>query len=115
MTSIDEDIRILMVWRNEVIDPTVNGVLDIMRACTKAKTVKWFIYTSTTGTITIGPEPLPLEDDESFWTDVDYCKAQKMTAWVNIFPISYHIFSKFYLIWTCDYNLNNIFHCKSIS
>ncbi|XP_034675143.1 dihydroflavonol 4-reductase-like [Vitis riparia] len=68
--------------QNEVIDPTVNGVLDIMRACTKAKTVKRFIYTSTTGTITVGPEPLPLEYDESFWTDVDYCKAQKMTAWM---------------------------------
>ena len=92
--SWNEDIRILMVWQNEVIDPTVNGVLDIMRACTKAKTVKRFIYTSTTGTITVGPEPLPLEYDESFWTDVDYCKAQKMTAWVSIFSISYHIFFK---------------------
>uniref|UniRef100_F6H062 NAD-dependent epimerase/dehydratase domain-containing protein n=1 Tax=Vitis vinifera TaxID=29760 RepID=F6H062_VITVI len=67
---------------NEMIKPTVNGMLDIMRACTKAKSVKRLIYTSTTGTISTGPQPPPLEFDESFWTDIDYCKAQKMTAWM---------------------------------
>ena len=66
-----------------MIKPTVNGMLDIMRACTKAKSVKRLIYTSTTGTISTGPQPPPLEFDESFWTDIDYCKAQKMTAWVR--------------------------------
>ncbi|KAJ9674757.1 hypothetical protein PVL29_023970 [Vitis rotundifolia] len=67
---------------NEMIKPTVNGMLDIMRACTEAKSVKRLIYTSTTGTISTGPQPPPLEFDESFWTDIDYCKAQKMTAWM---------------------------------
>nr|ATD87110.1 dihydroflavonol-4-reductase [Euphorbia pulcherrima] len=66
---------------NEIIKPTVNGVLDIMRSCCKAKTVKRLIYTSTTGTVVIQRQPQP-EYDQSFWTDVDFCKAQKMIGWM---------------------------------
>ncbi|PSR99661.1 Dihydroflavonol 4-reductase [Actinidia chinensis var. chinensis] len=66
---------------SEVIKPTVNGALNIMRSCSKAKTVKRVIYTSTTGTIVIQQHPQS-EYDESFWTDVDFCKAQKMTGWM---------------------------------
>ena len=69
--------------QSEVIKPTVNGALNIMRSCSKAKTVKRVIYTSTTGTIVIQQHPQS-EYDESFWTDVDFCKAQKMTGWVSI-------------------------------
>ncbi|KAA8537596.1 hypothetical protein F0562_027204 [Nyssa sinensis] len=42
---------------NEVIKPTVNGVLNIMRSCSKAKTVKRLIFTSTTGTIAVQRQP----------------------------------------------------------
>ncbi|XP_058217225.1 dihydroflavonol 4-reductase-like [Rhododendron vialii] len=67
--------------QNEVIKPTVNGVLNIMRSCCKAKTVKRLIYTSTTGTVAVQRHPQP-EFNESFWTDIDFCKDQKMTAWM---------------------------------
>lgn len=67
--------------QNKVIKPTVNGVLNIMRSCCKAKTVKRLIYTSTTGTVAVQRHPQP-EFNESFWTDIDFCKEQKMTAWV---------------------------------
>lgn len=66
---------------NEVIKPTVNGVLNIMRSCCKAKSVKRLIYTSTTGTVAVQRHPQP-EFNESFWTDIDFCKDQKMTAWM---------------------------------
>ncbi|KAH7849520.1 hypothetical protein Vadar_019036 [Vaccinium darrowii] len=66
---------------NEVIKPTVNGVLNIMRSCCKAKTVKRLVYTSTTGTVAVQEHPQP-EYNESFWTDIDFCKTQKMTAWM---------------------------------
>ncbi|KAM7518224.1 hypothetical protein LguiB_017186 [Lonicera macranthoides] len=42
---------------NEVIKTTVNGVLNIMRSCVKAKTVKRLVYTSTTGTIVVQRQP----------------------------------------------------------
>ncbi|OAY50698.1 bifunctional dihydroflavonol 4-reductase/flavanone 4-reductase [Manihot esculenta] len=65
----------------ETIKPTVNGVLNIMRSCLKAKTIRRFIYTSTTGAVTVGPPPPPPEYDESFWTDIDFCYAEKMPGW----------------------------------
>ncbi|KAJ9186556.1 hypothetical protein P3X46_002113 [Hevea brasiliensis] len=65
----------------DIIKPTVNGVLNIMRSCLKAKTIRRFIYTSTTGTVTVQPPPPPPEYDESFWTDVDFCYAEKMPGW----------------------------------
>ncbi|CAN1835579.1 Dihydroflavonol 4-reductase [Linum perenne] len=38
---------------NEVIKPTVEGVLDIMRASVKSKTVKRIVFTSSAGTVDI--------------------------------------------------------------
>ncbi|XP_028099565.1 dihydroflavonol 4-reductase-like [Camellia sinensis] len=66
---------------NELIKPTVNGVLNIMRSCSKAKTVKRLICTSTTGAVTVQPPPEPDQYDESFWTDVDFCKEKKIPGW----------------------------------
>ncbi|KAF2324604.1 hypothetical protein GH714_015558 [Hevea brasiliensis] len=59
----------------------VDGVLNIMRSCLKAKTIRRFIYTSTAGTVAIQPPPPLPEYDESFWTDVDFCYAEKMPGW----------------------------------
>ncbi|MED6107182.1 hypothetical protein PIB30_011752 [Stylosanthes scabra] len=68
---------------NEVIKPTVNGVLDIMKACLKAKTVRRLIFTSSAGTIDVSEFKKDLYD-ETCWTDVDFCRKVKMTGWVSI-------------------------------
>lgn len=39
--------------QNEVIKPTVNGVLGIMKACDKAKTVRRIVFTSSAGTVNV--------------------------------------------------------------
>ncbi|GFZ10343.1 dihydroflavonol 4-reductase [Actinidia rufa] len=67
--------------RMSLFKPTVDGVLNVMRSCCKAKTVKRIIYTSTTGTIGIQQQP-PTHYDESVWTDVDFCRTTKMFAWM---------------------------------
>ncbi|XP_028800887.1 bifunctional dihydroflavonol 4-reductase/flavanone 4-reductase-like, partial [Neltuma alba] len=36
---------------NEMIKPTINGLLDIMKACVKARTVRRLVYTSSAGTL----------------------------------------------------------------
>ncbi|XP_037497601.1 dihydroflavonol 4-reductase-like [Jatropha curcas] len=66
---------------NGIIKPTINGVLNIMRSCVKGKTVRRFIYTSSTSTITIQSESPLKQYDESCWTDADFCYAQKMPIW----------------------------------
>ncbi|KAK9284769.1 hypothetical protein L1049_023946 [Liquidambar formosana] len=66
---------------NEVIKPTINGVLSIIKSCTKAKTVRRLIFTSSAGTVNVGGQQL-LEYDESCWSDVDMIREKKMTGWM---------------------------------
>lgn len=66
------------------IQAAVNGTLDIMRACTKGKSVRRVIYTSS---ITAAS---PLKDkgefrdfvDESCWTNVDLIRHEKPLFWM---------------------------------
>jgi len=68
-----------------MIKPTIKGVLDIMKACLKAKTVRRFIFTSSAGTLNVTEDQKPLWD-ESCWSDVEFCRRVKMTGWVrNLF------------------------------
>uniref|UniRef100_A0A161ZW07 Dihydroflavonol 4-reductase n=1 Tax=Daucus carota subsp. sativus TaxID=79200 RepID=A0A161ZW07_DAUCS len=64
-----------------IIKPTVQGVLDIIKACAKAKTVKKLIYTSSAGTVNVREHQLPVYD-ESNWSDMDFIYSTKMTAWM---------------------------------
>nr|WBK70600.1 dihydroflavonol 4-reductase [Rubus chingii] len=66
---------------NEVIKPTINGVLDIMKACLKAKTVRRLVFTSSAGTVNV-EEHQKLAYDESNWSDVEFCRKVKMTGWM---------------------------------
>ncbi|CAI0436095.1 unnamed protein product [Linum tenue] len=45
---------------NEVIKPTVDGVLDIMKACAKARTVRRIVFTSSAGTVDAEEHPKPM-------------------------------------------------------
>ncbi|EOY14811.1 Dihydroflavonol-4-reductase [Theobroma cacao] len=66
---------------NEVIKPTINGVLDIMKACVKAKTVKKLVFTSSAGTVNVEERQKPVYD-ESNWSDLEFVYAKKMTGWM---------------------------------
>ncbi|KAK1397192.1 Dihydroflavonol 4-reductase [Heracleum sosnowskyi] len=59
----------------------LNGLLNVMRSCSKTKTLKRFIYTSTTGTIIMQPQPPLHEYTENLWSDVDFCYDSKMHGW----------------------------------
>ncbi|PIA52725.1 hypothetical protein AQUCO_01000532v1 [Aquilegia coerulea] len=66
---------------NEVIKPTIEGMLNIMRSCLKAKTVRRLVFTSSAGTVN-GEEHQQPEYDENCWTDIDFCRTKKMTGWM---------------------------------
>ncbi|KAF9683060.1 hypothetical protein SADUNF_Sadunf05G0172800 [Salix dunnii] len=66
---------------NEVIKPTVNGVLDIMKACAKAKTVRRIVFTSSAGTVDVEEHKKPVYD-ESCWSDLEFVQSVKMTGWM---------------------------------
>ncbi|TXG52196.1 hypothetical protein EZV62_021365 [Acer yangbiense] len=66
---------------NEVIKPTINGVLDIMKACKKAKTVRRLVFTSSAGTVDVEEHKKPVYDENS-WSDLDFVQSVKMTGWM---------------------------------
>ncbi|KAL4577646.1 hypothetical protein LXL04_013757 [Taraxacum kok-saghyz] len=66
---------------NEIIKPTIEGVLSIIRSCVKAKTVKKLIFTSSAGTVNVHESQLPVYD-ESHWSDLEFIYSKKMTAWM---------------------------------
>ncbi|CAN1283898.1 Bifunctional dihydroflavonol 4-reductase/flavanone 4-reductase [Linum perenne] len=66
---------------NEVIKPTVEGILDIMRASAKAKTVKRVVFTSSAGTVDVEEHHKPVYD-ENDWSDLDFVRRVKMTGWM---------------------------------
>nr|ACU28803.1 dihydroflavonol reductase [Rhizophora mangle] len=66
---------------NEVIKPTINGVLDIMKACAKAGTVRRIVFTSSAGTVDV-EEHKKTFYDESCWSDLDFVQSKKMTGWM---------------------------------
>lgn len=83
----------LYISQNEIIKPTIEGVLSIVRSCAKAKTVKKLVFTSSAGTVNAQESQLPVYD-ESHWSDLDFIYSKKMTAWVGyFFFVSLHFFS----------------------
>nr|AVI16676.1 dihydroflavonol-4-reductase [Ribes rubrum] len=66
---------------NEVIKPTIEGMLSIMKSCAKAKTVRRIVFTSSAGTIDVSEHQKPVYD-ETCWSDVEFCRAKKMTGWM---------------------------------
>jgi bifunctional dihydroflavonol 4-reductase/flavanone 4-reductase len=68
--------------QNEVIKPTVEGMISILRACKEAGTVRRIVFTSSAGTVNVEELRKPVYDEDS-WTDVDFCRRVKMTGWVR--------------------------------
>ncbi|XP_057423401.1 dihydroflavonol 4-reductase-like [Lotus japonicus] len=66
---------------NEVIKPAINGVLDIMKACLKAKTVRRLVFTSSAGILSVSERHKHMLD-ETCWGDLEFCKKVKMTGWM---------------------------------
>ncbi|XP_030950552.1 dihydroflavonol 4-reductase-like [Quercus lobata] len=66
---------------NEVIKPTINGMLSIMKACVNAKTVRKLAFTSSAAAVRFGEHEKPVYD-ENCWTDVEFCRNKKMTGWM---------------------------------
>ncbi|OAY39972.1 hypothetical protein MANES_10G138900v8 [Manihot esculenta] len=64
----------------ELIDPAVKGTLNVLKACTKVKSVKRVIITSSMATIPYNGKPLHLDVvvDETWFSDPAVCKELKL-------------------------------------
>ncbi|EPS61593.1 dihydroflavonol 4-reductase, partial [Genlisea aurea] len=66
---------------NEVIRPTVEGMLNVIRSCAKAKTVKKLVFTNSAGTLNVEERQKSVYD-ETNWSDLHFINSTKMTGWV---------------------------------
>ncbi|XP_021300860.1 dihydroflavonol 4-reductase-like [Herrania umbratica] len=66
---------------NEVIKPTVDGALSIIKSCANAKTVERLVFVSFAGTVVMQERKL-VQYDETCWIDIDFIRATKMTGWM---------------------------------
>ena len=75
--------------QNDMIKPAIQGVLNVLKACAKAKSVKRVILTSSAAAVSINTlDGTGLVMDESNWTDVDFLSTAKPPTWVNIQTLS---------------------------
>ncbi|KAI3884755.1 hypothetical protein MKW92_042644 [Papaver armeniacum] len=66
---------------NEILKPTLRGVLNVMKSCKKAETVKRVIFTTSAGTVNVEEHQKPVYN-ESSWSDLDFIRTTKMTGWM---------------------------------
>lgn len=72
-----------------MINPAIQGVVNVLKACVKSKTVKKVVLTSSAAAVTINQlSGTGLVMDESNWTDVEFLTSTKPPTWV----ISHYIF-----------------------
>lgn len=67
-----------------MIKPGVQGVLNVMKSCVKAKTVKRVVLTSSAAAVTVNTlSGTGLIADENDWSDVEFLTTAKPPTWVN--------------------------------
>ncbi|KAF3339977.1 dihydroflavonol-4-reductase-like protein [Carex littledalei] len=66
---------------NEVIKPTIEGMVGILKSCKEAGTVKRVVFTSSAGTVNVEEHMKPAYD-ETCWSNIDFCRRVKMTGWI---------------------------------
>ncbi|XP_004504947.1 anthocyanidin reductase ((2S)-flavan-3-ol-forming) isoform X1 [Cicer arietinum] len=67
---------------NDMIKPAIKGVLNVLKACAKAKEVKRVILTSSAAAVTVNElKETGLVMDESKWSDVKFLSTAKPPTW----------------------------------
>ncbi|XP_008778425.1 anthocyanidin reductase ((2S)-flavan-3-ol-forming) [Phoenix dactylifera] len=67
---------------NELIKPAVQGILNVMKSCLKAKSVKRFVLTSSAASVSFRKsKENGLVLDEESWSDMEYLTTVKPPTW----------------------------------
>ncbi|KAM0937063.1 putative anthocyanidin reductase ((2R,3R)-flavan-3-ol-forming) [Dioscorea sansibarensis] len=67
---------------NDLIKPAIQGTLNILRSCLKAKTVKQVVHTSSACTVSVNQQKgTGYVLDEEAWSDIDYVLTEKPLTW----------------------------------
>ncbi|XP_058091553.1 tetraketide alpha-pyrone reductase 2 isoform X3 [Magnolia sinica] len=62
-----------------LIDPCIKGTMNVMKSCTKAKSVKRVVLTSSCSSIRYRDDVTQISPlNESHWSDIEYCKRNNL-------------------------------------
>ncbi|MBA0767627.1 hypothetical protein Gotri_016491 [Gossypium trilobum] len=65
----------------ELLDPAVKGTLNVLNSCTNSSSIKPVVLTSIIAAVTYnGKRRTPDVVDESWFTDLDYCRGLKISS-----------------------------------
>ena len=81
-----------------MIKPAIQGVVNVMKACTRAKSVKRVILTSSAAAVTINQlDGTGLVVDEKNWTDIEFLTSAKPPTWVISPLFFFWLFKRYFL------------------
>ena len=76
----------LVCAQEEMLEPAVNGTKNVIIGAAEAK-VRRVVFTSSIGTVYMNPNTSrDVLVDESFWSDLEYCKNTKVNESSPMFP-----------------------------
>lgn len=96
------------ITQKELIEPAIQGTLNVLKSCAKAKSVKRVVLTSSAAAVSMkNLEGNGHVLDEEVWSDVEFLSTVKPPTWVRrtIKLFNFKVYSHIFL-------LNNYFFNK---
>jgi len=81
-------IQSLSTWQVQLIDPAINGTLNVLDSCAKAQTKKVVLTSSTLTIIFTNKRNSMGGIDESLWSDLDFCQETRYFGVHILLPTS---------------------------
>ena len=74
----------LLFLQKDIIDPAVQGTLNVLKSCIKSPTVRRVVHASSIAAIRFSGEDVRDKVfDETCWTDVDFVTKNNIPGWVS--------------------------------
>lgn len=71
--------HVLAMGQKDMLDPAVKGTLNVLKAASKARSVKRVVLTSSTASVAYRSDIATKEVvDETCWSDPEFCKKEKV-------------------------------------
>lgn len=91
------DWIVILLLQVELVEPAVNGTLNVLKACSEAKVGRVVVVSSVAAVLMKPNWPKDQVIDETCWSDKEYCRETNVIYWGIQFNIHFY---KFVQWWT---------------